>query len=150
MNRGTARRPRSVFPPCVRTMVYAPRIPPPVWLVTYLSCFFFFFFFQAEDGIRDTSVTGVQTCALPICSRGGGGPGHDDEDPRCRHRRFVLPEANAPPPPRERPGDRGGRCRLERRRGRSEERRVGNERRGRGAADAGKNKEATDSSSDGW
>src|SRR5208337_5459159 len=32
-----------------------------------LRClFFFFFFFQAEDGIRDTSVTGVQTCALPI------------------------------------------------------------------------------------
>ena len=28
--------------------------------------FFFLFFFQAEDGIRDTSVTGVQTCALPI------------------------------------------------------------------------------------
>src|SRR5437879_13462120 len=27
---------------------------------------YFFFFFQAEDGIRDTSVTGVQTCALPI------------------------------------------------------------------------------------
>ena len=26
----------------------------------------FIFFFQAEDGIRDTSVTGVQTCALPI------------------------------------------------------------------------------------
>src|SRR5260370_18352503 len=26
------------------------------------------FFFQAEDGIRDSSVTGVQTCALPICS----------------------------------------------------------------------------------
>ena len=30
-----------------------------------------FFFFQAEDGIRDTSVTGVQTCALPICRIGG-------------------------------------------------------------------------------
>src|SRR5260370_31000325 len=30
--------------------------------------FFFFFFFQAEDGIRDSSVTGVQTCALPIWS----------------------------------------------------------------------------------
>src|SRR5437762_8577244 len=29
---------------------------------------FLFFFFQAEDGIRDTSVTGVQTCALPIYS----------------------------------------------------------------------------------
>src|SRR5688572_33451122 len=27
-----------------------------------------FFFFQAEDGIRDLTVTGVQTCALPICS----------------------------------------------------------------------------------
>src|SRR5690606_39866190 len=26
-----------------------------------------FFFFQAEDGIRDFHVTGVQTCALPIC-----------------------------------------------------------------------------------
>src|SRR5215510_6120986 len=27
----------------------------------------YFFFFQAEDGIRDGHVTGVQTCALPIC-----------------------------------------------------------------------------------
>src|SRR5438094_5704112 len=27
------------------------------------------FFFQAEDGIRDRTVTGVQTCALPICDR---------------------------------------------------------------------------------
>src|SRR2546421_4698039 len=31
-----------------------------------LSVFCFFFFFQAEDGIRDLIVTGVQTCALPI------------------------------------------------------------------------------------
>src|SRR3989475_6659395 len=31
-----------------------------------LFFFFFFFFFQAEDGIRDLTVTGVQTCALPI------------------------------------------------------------------------------------
>src|SRR5207248_6702155 len=30
----------------------------------------FFFFFQAEDGIRDRTVTGVQTCALPIWNRG--------------------------------------------------------------------------------
>src|SRR5688572_32104927 len=30
---------------------------------------FFFFFFQAEDGIRDLTVTGVQTCALPIYFR---------------------------------------------------------------------------------
>src|SRR5256885_3124969 len=31
-----------------------------------VSVFFLFFFFQAEDGIRDYKVTGVQTCALPI------------------------------------------------------------------------------------
>src|SRR6266498_4978187 len=30
----------------------------------------FFFFFQAEDGIRDADVTGVQTCALPILAPG--------------------------------------------------------------------------------
>src|SRR5690606_41091706 len=33
----------------------------------YIS-FILFFFFQAEDGIRDFHVTGVQTCALPICT----------------------------------------------------------------------------------
>src|SRR5690349_21929369 len=32
----------------------------------FFFCFSFFFFFQAEDGIRDLYVTGVQTCALPI------------------------------------------------------------------------------------
>src|SRR2546422_2842828 len=32
------------------------------------------FFFQAEDGIRDVAVTGVQTCALPICVTGAGSP----------------------------------------------------------------------------
>src|SRR5206468_5807206 len=42
------------------------------------------FFFQAEDGIRDLIVTGVQTCALPIYSRDGfdplgiGQPDHGD------------------------------------------------------------------------
>src|ERR1039457_6750556 len=37
----------------------------------YLLCLslLLFFFFTAEDGIRDYKVTGVQTCALPICSR---------------------------------------------------------------------------------
>src|SRR5207247_4017023 len=35
----------------------------------FSCCFFFFFFFQAEDGIRDPLVTGVQTCALPISSQ---------------------------------------------------------------------------------
>src|SRR5205807_6978403 len=35
-----------------------------LWL--FFVSFFCFFFFQAEDGIRDYKVTGVQTCALPI------------------------------------------------------------------------------------
>src|SRR5207253_7801871 len=36
-------------------------------LLVLSKCFnIFFFFFQAEDGIRDGHVTGVQTCALPI------------------------------------------------------------------------------------
>src|SRR6266511_1571347 len=37
---------------------------------SFKSLFFFFFFFQAEDGIRDFHVTGVQTCALPISLSG--------------------------------------------------------------------------------
>src|SRR2546430_10527003 len=39
-----------------------------------------FFFFQAEDGIRDLTVTGVQTCALPIshCHLHANGPGNPD------------------------------------------------------------------------
>src|SRR5207245_7770678 len=35
-----------------------------------------FFFFQAEDGIRDATVTGVQTCALPIFQKGVAAPPH--------------------------------------------------------------------------
>src|SRR5437879_10978383 len=41
-----------------------------------------FFFFQAEDGIRDTSVTGVQTCALPISSCASTGSSTGSR--RCR------------------------------------------------------------------
>src|SRR5256886_11437186 len=36
-----------------------------LWLSVVIGSFFF----QAEDGIRDLTVTGVQTCALPICRR---------------------------------------------------------------------------------
>src|SRR5205807_4209016 len=48
-----------------------------LWMVIFIfTCnyFFvcFFFFFQAEDGIRDYKVTGVQTCALPIYERAPG------------------------------------------------------------------------------
>src|SRR5437762_8126365 len=42
----------------------------------YILVLFSFFFFQAEDGIRDTSVTGVQTCALPILRPGCGRAAH--------------------------------------------------------------------------
>src|SRR2546427_7434939 len=41
-----------------------------MYTIRSLLCPLFFFFFQAEDGIRDLTVTGVQTCALPIF------PGH--------------------------------------------------------------------------
>src|SRR5207237_4882520 len=37
-----------------------------VAIILLITDILFFFFFQAEDGIRDSSVTGVQTCALPI------------------------------------------------------------------------------------
>src|SRR5256885_4214328 len=38
-----------------------------LFVCSFHCCFYmFFFFFQAEDGIRDYKVTGVQTCALPI------------------------------------------------------------------------------------
>src|SRR5215211_8613826 len=68
-----------------------------------------FFFFQAEDGIRDHCVTGVQTCALPIYGQG-------EEHGRTRHlaqvKRVVADAARH----------------LDRR---SEERRVGKECRSR-------------------
>src|SRR5437868_10808543 len=37
-----------------------------LYFLDVMICISFFFFFQAEDGIRDRNVTGVQTCALPI------------------------------------------------------------------------------------
>src|SRR5688572_32402824 len=46
-------------------------------------CLFFFFFFQAEDGIRDLTVTGVQTCALPILLT-------DDAELAVRLKRLAL------------------------------------------------------------
>src|SRR2546425_1246754 len=64
----------------------------------------FFFFFQAEDGIRDKLVTGVQTCALPICSPGGSPPsGRSGWSGTGRAARTL------PPPERERRAGRGPR-----------------------------------------
>src|SRR5207245_11024307 len=39
-----------------------------LWFSLFRPLFLIFFFFQAQDGIRDATVTGVQTCALPILS----------------------------------------------------------------------------------
>src|SRR5688500_19357139 len=58
----------------------------------------FFFFFQAEDGIRDYKVTGVQTCALPISRPRRGLPARRQSDGDVRrarrgagdHRRGLL------------------------------------------------------------
>src|SRR5256886_64947 len=58
-----------------------------------------FFFFQAEDGIRDLTVTGVQTCALPICRR---------RHARLAERRPGQPTARIPRPGRQ-PAPDGGR-----------------------------------------
>src|SRR5690606_5793636 len=49
----------------------------------YVDCILFFFF-QAEDGIRDFHVTGVQTCALPIFDADDGAGGHAREHDLCR------------------------------------------------------------------
>src|SRR5205823_7245984 len=89
---------------------------------------FYFFFFQAEDGIRDKLVTGVQTCALPIFDQQGVPPharrgsvgrvlglaaGERPAGQRRRHH-GLLPERRSLSPPQ-----------------RSEERRVGKECRSR-------------------
>src|SRR5207248_8588264 len=80
-----------------------------------------FFFFQAEDGIRDRTVTGVQTCALPIYAVGRGGA---EGRPRPQPAAAVVPRGRAG---RGRPGAQaGGGARR-----RSEERRVGKECRSR-------------------
>src|SRR5437867_13294522 len=70
-----------------------------------------FFFFQAEDGIRDRTVTGVQTCALPISA-------HRSQTALSAHSGSV----GRPSPPWRNP---------EAQEGRSEERRVGKECRSR-------------------
>src|SRR5690348_18213904 len=97
--------------------------------------FYLFFFFQAEDGIRDGRVTGVQTCALPIyhVPEGQVDAGLEAEqlaflrqiqtDSSEAERRPILSGARPEDHPEEDVGET-----------RSEERRVGKECRSRGAA----------------
>src|SRR2546422_11756621 len=67
-----------------------------------------FFFFQAEDGIRDVAVTGVQTCALPISSRASSK--HAARRPASGPARAEpAPSRERRPPTRRLPGlARGG------------------------------------------
>src|SRR2546430_4320086 len=90
----------------------------------------FFFFFQAEDGIRDLTVTGVQTCALPISSRRRRPRGGVTSPPRgsavtCSRDWPTVSPARA----RSKRGRAAWRARRSSRR--SEERRVGKECRSR-------------------
>src|SRR5687767_15818667 len=97
-------------------------------MVAWISLLFFFF--QAEDGIRDKLVTGVQTCALPIWRRA------DARRPRARG--AVLRRRQR----RERRGGEelhAGRRRARRDALRSEERRVGKECRSRWSKNPAKN-----------
>src|SRR5688500_20188521 len=87
---------------------------------------FFIFFFQAEDGIRDYKVTGVQTCALPILPT-------TKRSPTARSRSRSGPSGAAP-------CSRRSRCSTRSRR--SEERRVGKECRPRNGAPREKQEES--------
>src|SRR5438552_18994182 len=82
-----------------------------------------FFFFQAEDGIRDDLVTGVQTCALPILAQALAA--RQGSSPRARRPSTIRSPSLAPRrgiPPPARPRRSGGRSVGPTR---SEERRVG-------------------------
>src|SRR5436309_8919158 len=79
---------------------------------------FLFFFFQAEDGIRDFHVTGVQTCALPIFANA-----EVESDDGVGRRRIPLPRSRSP--------RAAALARLAGVEFRSEERRVGKECRSR-------------------
>src|SRR2546430_2658349 len=90
------------------------------------------FFFQAEDGIRDLTVTGVQTCALPIwCDAALGGNRHQRQRRRAAavndsahrdHDRALSQETAARFTEASGGADRGQSARI-----RSEEGRVGEE-----------------------
>src|SRR2546428_8494892 len=81
------------------------------------------FLCQAEDGIRDLIVTGVQTCALPIC------PQRTLSPTSCPGRTAPFPERSCTLWTTDRATGRGKLRRSGK--GRSEERRVGKERRSR-------------------
>src|SRR5262249_60103067 len=92
------------------------------------TCVMWVFFFQAEDGIRDWSVTGVQTCALPISAVGVGDVKCQGDDSDEEHLRGATQAELVAL------DGRASRHDLRRMRSRSEERRVGKECRSRWSA----------------
>src|SRR5687768_17959410 len=97
------------------------------------------FFFQAEDGIRDVAVTGVQTCALPICptkifgARSSRRRCDRSDRPRVVRRLQPPRQRESTPALADLPAAPGGGA--TRTAARSEERRVGKEGRCRGGGD---------------
>src|SRR3712207_8354547 len=92
----------------------------------------FFFFFQAEDGIRDIGVTGVQTCALPILGVVDRDAVHVREHGRDLRAGGRVAGATPESSDEGRPvGGSGYPLRVPSPHGRSEERRVGKECRSR-------------------
>src|SRR5437773_8190560 len=98
------------------------------FFVIFVFFFVFFFFFQAEDGIRDRDVTGVQTCALPIsCAFAPDCAPRSPDAPRARR----ASSRDIPPPTGALwPGHDTRNCSSATAH-RSEERRVGKECRSR-------------------
>src|SRR5438445_1303575 len=88
--------------------------------------FDFCFFFQAEDGIRDIGVTGVQTCALPICKRSEG-YGRDGVGSCQAERREEVPRHLPSAVLLSSPSGQGSSFPCSTDFSRSEERRVGKE-----------------------
>src|SRR2546422_1473865 len=90
-----------------------------------------FFFFQAEDGIRDVAVTGVQTCALPIWTMDGlSGTGVGGARNRMKIANLTTSLGTSMGFVASKCGVLSG-VALNRQAGRSEERRVGKECRSR-------------------
>src|SRR5699024_11993953 len=91
-----------------------------------ISLLSFCFFFQAEDGIRDRNVTGVQTCALPIWAFAAAHRREPAVRPGCSERPVLVSDAAFCPTHLQHQQSRSLR--------RSEERRVGKECRSRWGA----------------
>src|SRR2546425_9468013 len=91
-------------------------------MVSSNRSYYFVFFFQAEDGIRDKLVTGVQTCALPIWARAPSGTAVRGRTPESADQRYTWGS-----PVRSETNRTASPCHT----GRSEERRVGKECRSR-------------------